>query len=53
LDENNEKATGAFCRLTKEGVVNDDVSQIRNDNGEEFVNTEARGEYIGKFYSDL
>jgi hypothetical protein len=53
LDENNEKATGAFSRLTKEGVVNDDVSQIRNDNGEEFANTEARGEYIGKFYSEL
>jgi hypothetical protein len=42
-----------FCRLTKEGFVNDDVSQIRDDNGVEFVNMEARGKYIGKFYSKI
>jgi hypothetical protein len=53
LDENNEKATGAFCRLSKEGGTNDDVTQIKDNNGQEFKNGKDRGIHISGFYSEL
>jgi hypothetical protein len=53
LENNNEKATRAFCRLNKEGGCNDDVNQIRDDNGVQFKDKESRGHYIGNFYSEL
>ncbi len=51
--ENNEKATGAFCRLNKEGGVNDDIEQIKGPDGLDFVNNSERGKHIGEFYSGL
>jgi hypothetical protein len=53
LDRNNEKATKAFCRLSKEGGVCDDVSQIKNEEGRPFNSDSEREEYIGKFYSNI
>jgi exonuclease III len=53
LDANNEKATKAFCRLSKEGGVCDDISQIKGDNGEVFKTDKERGQYIARFYSDI
>ncbi len=53
LIENNEKATGAFCRLNKEGGVNDDIEQIKGPDGLDFANNGERGKHIGEFYSGL
>jgi exonuclease III len=53
LIENNETATGAFCRLNKEGGVNDDIEQIKGPDGQDFVSNEERGKHIGDFYSEL
>jgi hypothetical protein len=53
LDANNEQATKAFCRLSKEGGHNDDLSQIKNNNGEAFGNENQRGDYIKTFYENL
>jgi hypothetical protein len=53
LDANNEKATKAFCRLSKEGGVCDDINQIKGDNGEVFKTDKERGQYIASFYSDI
>jgi hypothetical protein len=53
LDENNEKATGAFCRLSKEGGTNDDLTQIKDNNGVEFKNGADSGKHISGFYSEL
>jgi len=55
LDENNEKATRAFCRLNKEGKCNDDVTQIGKDgvNGGPFDSNEERNKHVGDFYSNL
>jgi exonuclease III len=53
LMENNEKSTGAFCRLNKEGGLNDDIEQIKGTDGQDFVNNEVRGKHIGEFYSEL
>ena len=53
LDENNEKPTKAFCRLSKQSGCNDDIAQIRKGNGEEFGTGKERGEHIGAFYSTL
>jgi hypothetical protein len=46
LEKNNEKATRAFCRLSKEGGCSDDVTQIRDDNNVVFDNNMERGKYI-------
>jgi predicted transcriptional regulator len=43
LDNNNEKATKAFCRLGKEGGVCDDITQIIKDDGGEFEGENERG----------
>jgi hypothetical protein len=53
LENNNEKATRAFCRLNKEGGCNDDVTQIRDDDNVVFKSKDKRGKYIGRFYSNL
>ncbi len=53
LIDNNERATGAFCRLNKEGGVNDDIEQIKGPDGQEFSSNEERGKHIGEFYSEL
>ncbi len=53
LDANNEKATKEFCRLSKEGGVCDDISQIRDDNGDTFKTDKDRGEHIARFYREI
>jgi hypothetical protein len=53
LDANNEQATKAFCRLSKEGGLNDDLSQIKNNDGDAFGSEQQRGEYIRTFYENL
>ncbi len=53
LDTNNEKATRAFCRLSKEGGLCDDISQIRGEDGQAFHNSENRGKYISGYYSNV
>jgi exonuclease III len=53
LDVNNEKATKAFCRLSREGGVCDDISQIKDDNGVTFKTDKDRGQHIANFYSDI
>jgi hypothetical protein len=45
LDQNNEKATKAFCKLSKEGGTNDDISQIKGDDGNAFGDEKKRGEH--------
>jgi hypothetical protein len=53
LDVNNEKATKAFCRLSKEGGLCDDIGQIKGENGQAFETSDARGKYIAEFYSNI
>ncbi len=53
LDSNNEKATKAFCRLSKEGGLCDDINQIKKGNGRAFDTEEERGNYITEFYSNI
>jgi phage baseplate assembly protein W len=53
LEKNNEKATKAFCKLSKEGGTNDDITQIKRDDGVVFQNSAQRGEHIRKFYENL
>ena len=50
---NNEKPTRAFCLLGKENNLNDDISQIRDDNGIKFVGEKELGGHIKEFYSNL
>ncbi len=49
LDVNNEKASKAFCKLSKEGGLCDDISQICNSNGENFNMDSERNEHIKGF----
>ncbi len=53
LGSNNEKATKAFCRLSKEGRVCDDVAQIKDDNGYAFDTDTDRKNHIKGFYETL
>jgi predicted alpha-1,6-mannanase (GH76 family) len=53
LDVNNEKATLAFCRLSKDGGLCDDIGQIKGEDGRTFNNSEERGKYIAGFYSKI
>jgi hypothetical protein len=53
LDANNEKATVAFCRLSKEGGLSDDQSAIRDDRGEAFMSGHDRNEHIRSYYEQL
>jgi hypothetical protein len=47
LDMNNERATSAFCRLSKEGGLCDDLSQIRDGGGNKFSSKENRRNTFG------
>jgi hypothetical protein len=42
LDVNNERATKAFCRLSKEGGLCDDTTQIRDESGNIFRDKKGR-----------
>jgi hypothetical protein len=53
LDTNNEKTTRAFCRLSKEGGLCDDISQIKNENGNAFASNEQREKFISGYYSTI
>jgi hypothetical protein len=53
LDVNNEKATQAFCKLSKEGGLCDDIGQIKGDDGRAFASVEHRGKHIAGFYSKI
>ncbi len=54
LGANNEKATKAFCRLSKEGgICDDDVTQIKDGNGRAFNNDTERENHIKGFYETL
>jgi hypothetical protein len=48
LDINNEKSTKAFCRLSK-----DDLTQIKNNQGNIFRSEQERGLHITGFYSEI
>ncbi len=53
LDASIEKATKAFCRLSKEGGLCDDLTQIRGIGGKTFSTDNEREEYIRGFYESL
>ncbi len=53
LDKNNEKATKAFCGLSKEGGMCDDITQIRDNTGANFTNTKDRGSHIREYYNNI
>jgi hypothetical protein len=53
LDVNNERVTNAFCRLSKEGGLCDDMSQIKDGTGQAFTSKEKQEEHIRGFYSEL
>jgi hypothetical protein len=53
LDANNERATKAFCRLSKEGGLCDDLTQIKDKDGNNFSNEKDREEHIRGFYETL
>ncbi len=53
LDANNERATKAFCRLSKEGGLCDDLTQIKDKDGNNFSNDKDRVEHIKGFYETL
>jgi hypothetical protein len=53
LEKNNEKATKAFCRLSKEGGLCDDITQIRDSNGINFGDTKERGRHIRDYYTNI
>ena len=50
---NNEKPTRAFCLLGKETNLLDDMSQIKDKDGNCFADRKAREEYIRKYYQGL
>jgi len=50
---NNEKPTRAFCLLGKENNLMDDMSQIKDGNGVQFVGSKERAEYVRKYYEGL
>jgi exonuclease III len=45
LDVNKEKATRAFCRLSKDGGLCDHIGQIKGEDGRAFNTSEERGKY--------
>jgi hypothetical protein len=53
LDCNNEKVTKAFCKLSKEGGLCDDMTQICGDDEKPFVTDEDRQKHVRKFYEKL
>jgi hypothetical protein len=53
LRVNNEKATKAFCKLSKEGGYSDDIYKIRKESGEAFNNNTDRGRHIEEYYGGI
>jgi hypothetical protein len=53
LNINNEKSTKAFCRLSKEGGMCDDLTQIKDNQGNIFRSEKERGLHIMGFYSEI
>jgi hypothetical protein len=53
LDGNNEKVTKAFCKLSKEGGLCDDMTQICGGDGKPFNTDEDRQKHVRKFYEKL
>ena len=53
FEQNNEKPTGFFFNLGKEKDGDDNTQRIKNDNGDKFVNSKQRGEYIRGYYENL
>ena len=53
FEQNNEKPTGFFFNLGKEKDGDDNTQRIKNDNGDKFVNSKQRGEYIRRYYENL
>ncbi len=49
LDGNNEKITKAFCKLSKEGGLCDNMTQICGDNGKTFNKDSDRQKHIREF----
>jgi hypothetical protein len=53
FEKNNEKPTRAYLKLGKVKNQDDNTSQIRDGEGNEFRENKERGNYIGEFYSGL
>jgi hypothetical protein len=53
LENNNEKINKAFCKLSKEGGLCDDIAQICDGNGGAFRNSNDRSEHIREYYENL
>jgi hypothetical protein len=54
LDVNNERATKAFCMLSKDGGgLCDDITQIRDESGNNSKGTNDRGAHIKGFYDNI
>ena len=47
---NTEKASKSFSKLLKNSKECDSLSQIRNENGEEFISNEKRNDYIKEHF---
>ena len=53
FEQNNEKPTSIFYRLGKEKNGDDDISQIRDNDGKVFESNSKREEHVSKFYENL
>ena len=53
FDNNNEKPTSFFFRLGKEKSGDDDLTQIRDNEGKPFKGNEGREKHINDFYGNL
>jgi hypothetical protein len=53
FEKNNEKPTRAFFKLGKVKSQDDNTSQIRDREGNEFRENNERGNYMGDFYGGL
>ena len=53
FENNNEKPTKIFFRLGKEKSGDDDLTQIRDERGGAFVDSNQREKHINDFYGQL
>ena len=53
FEQNNEKPTSIFYCLGKEKNGDDDISQIRDNDGKVFESNSKREEHVSKFYENL
>ena len=53
FENNNEKPTSLFFRLGKEKSGNDDLTQIRDNEGKAVKGKEEREKHINNFYGNL